>query len=266
MITSIINNRLSVRVSGRACLFFTLLFCILSGATIKSFSQTPVNTAATPTPVGTSKIWGVVDGVSIEGIVQGPATEVAPLQVACVFEYTEGDIFTPPALPAESNGMVHLDKALNGLITDIRRNGKFSGHALDTILIIPPKGAISASRLLLIGLGDRNAFHPDLMKKVGVVSMRESLRLGVSHYAFAEDIKDGGIASPTAEVAGNVVRGALSAYRTQNYLKAKGMASFTPLTKLSMLAGMNFFNDAGEGIKAAISEFQSENASSLNNK
>ena len=252
MITRIIRNR-SVQV---------LLFCILCGTTVKTFSQTPVHSTVTPTPVGTSKIWGVVDGVSIEGIVQGPATEVAPLQVACVFEYTEGDIFTPPALPAELNGMVHLDKALNGLITEIRRSGKFSGHALETLLIIPPNGTISASRLLLIGMGDRNSFNPDHMKEIGAVSMREALRLGVSHYAFAADLKDAGIASPTAEVAGNIVRGALSAYQTQSYLKAKGMGSFTPLTKLTLLAGMYFFNDAGEGIKAAISELQSDKDSS----
>lgn len=247
MITRSIRNRLSSRVSLRARLFFTLFFFIFSGVTVKSFSQTPV---------GTSKIWGVVDGVSIEGIVQGPATEVTPLQVACVFEYTEGDIFNPPALPAEMNGMVHLDQALNGVITEMRRSGKFSGHAFETIFITPPKGAISADKLLLIGLGDRKAFNPDLMKEVGAISMREALRLGVTHYAFAADIKDAGIASPTAEVAGNVVRGAMSAYQTQNYLKSKGMGSFTPLTKLTLLAGMNFFNDAGEGIKAAISEFQ----------
>jgi hypothetical protein len=127
---------------------------------------------------------------------------------------------------------------------------------LETLLITPPKGAISATRLLLIGLGDRNAFNPDFMKEVGAVSMREALRLGVSHYAIAADIKDAGIASPTATVSGNIVRGALSAYRTQSYLKTKGMGAFTPLTKLTLLAGMSFFVDAGEGIKEAISEFQ----------
>jgi hypothetical protein len=216
------------------------------------------------TPVGTSKIWGQIDGISIEGMVQGPATEVTPLQVVCVFEYTEGDIFiSPPALPAELNGMIHLDKALDGLITEIRRSGKFSGYALETLLITPTKKTISASRLLLIGLGDRNDFHPDLMKEVSVVSMREALRLNVDHYSFAADIKDAVIASPIATVAGNIVRGAISACRTQSYLKTKGMGSFTPPTKLTLLSGMNSFDDAGEGIKAVISEFKSETDSSL---
>ena len=268
MITSIIRNRLFFLVSRNPRLFFIVLGCIFSITSITTSAQeNSANTTVKQTPVGTSKIWGQIDGISIEGMVQGPATEEAPLQVACAFEYTEGDIYnSPPALPAASNGMVHLDKALNGLITEIRRSGKFSGHALETILIIPPKGTIAASRLLLVGLGDRNAFYPDLMKKVGVISMREALRLGVSHVAVAADIKDAGIASPTAAVAGNIVRGALSAYQTQCYLKAKEMGDFTPLTKLTLLSGMGFFEDAGEGIKAAISEFQSEKDSSLNIK
>ena len=260
MLTTIIKNRFFVLKSHNIKLFFTVLVCILSSTAIKTFAQqNSTSSTMKPTPVGTSKIWGKIDGISIEGMVQGPATEVAPLQVACVFEYTEGDIYnSPPALPAASNGMVHLDEALKGLITDIRRSGKFAGHALETLLIIPPKGSISANKLLLIGLGDRNAFTPDLMKQVAAVSMREALRLGVTHYAIAADIKDAGIASPTGTVAGNIVEGAISAYRTQSYLKSKGMGSFTPLTKLTLLAGMSFFLDAGEGIKGAISEIQSE--------
>jgi hypothetical protein len=218
-----------------------------------------MNTTLIQPSVGTSKIWGQIDGISIEGMVQGPATEVTPLQIACVFEYTEGDIFlSPPALPPELNGMVHLDKALNGLITEIRRTGKFSGHALETLLITPTSGTISASRLLLIGLGNRNSFNPDLMKEVSVVAMREALRLNVDHYAFAADIKDAGIVSPTSVVAFNIVRGAISACRTQHFLKTKGMGGFTPPTKITLLSGMNYFLDSGEGIKAAISEFQNE--------
>src|ERR1700749_5088515 len=149
------------------------------------------------TPVGTSAILGNIDGVDIEVMVQGPSTEVTSLQIACVFEYTEGDIFnSPPALPAAVNGMVHLDHDLNGIITDLRKSGKFSGHALETLLITPPQGTIKAGKLLLIGLGDRSKFAPELMLNVAKVAMREALRLNVNTYAFASDLKDGGIDSP----------------------------------------------------------------------
>ena len=211
------------------------------------------------TKQGTSKIWGQIDGVAIEGMVQGPSTEATPLQVACVFEYTEGDIFkSPPALPPAANGMVHLDEALDGLITDLRKTGKFTGHAYETILITPPPGKILAKRLLLIGLGDRTKFTPEMMITISSVAMREALKLGVSSYALASDLKDGGIDSPTAEVAGYEVKGAFEAYRTQAYLKSKKMGNYTPLTKVTMLAGQAFFTTAGEGIQQAITAFKNQ--------
>lgn len=215
-------------------------------------AQTIVQT----TPANTSKIWGKVDGIAIEGMVQGPSTEIAPLQIACVFEYTEGDIFnSPPALPAAVNGMVHLDKSLNGIITELRKSGKFAGHSLETLLITPPPGTIGAKKLLLIGLGDRNKFTPELMQQVASVGMEEALRLGVTKYAFATDLKDAGIDSPTAAVAGYGVTGAINAYRTQAYLKSKKMSAFKPIEKITLLAGPSFFTTAGEGITEAIAAF-----------
>jgi hypothetical protein len=209
------------------------------------------------TKQGTSAIWGTIDGVAVEGMVEGPSTEATPLQVACVFEYTEGDIFTsPPALPAASNGMVHLDQALGGLITDIRKSGKFAGHAFETILITPPAGTIPAKKVLLIGLGDRKKFNAELMITVAAVAMREALRLGVSSFAFASDLKDGGVDSPTSLVAQYEIKGAFDAYRAQAYLKSKHMSTHTPLTKITLLAGGAFFTSAGEGVKKAIADYQ----------
>lgn len=208
------------------------------------------------TPIGTASVWGKVDEVAFEGLVQGPATAPTPLQVACVFEYTEGDIFNPPALPANLNGMVHLDHALNGIITDLRKSGQFTGHAYETLLIEPPAGShLSSKKLLLIGLGNRNAFTPDLMIGIGSVALREALRLNVTSFAFASDIKDAGIDSPTALVAGNVVKGIVNAYRTQAYLSSKKMAVKQALTKVTLLAGPAFFTVAGEGIQEAIHSF-----------
>lgn len=227
-----------------------LLTCLV--VCLSFFASTTVNAQAT-TPAGTAKVWGTVDGVAIEGVVQGPSTQVSELQIACVFEYTEGDIFNaPPALPAPLNGMVHLDHDMKGIITELRKNGKFLGHAYETILISPPKGTIGAKTLLLIGLGNRNNFDAAMMTTIGSVAMREALRLGVTNFSFASDLKDAGIDSPTALVAGNVVKGIFDAYRTQTWLKEKKMAGFKPVTKVILLAGPAFFTVAGQGIQDAI--------------
>lgn len=230
---------------------YTLVAAFLTTAVVPALAQKTADVKTTA--IGTSVIWGKVDGVAIEGLVQGPSAAVADLQVACVFEYTEGDIFnSPPALPAAVNGMVHLDEALKGIITEARKSGKFTGHTFETLLITPPAGMLSAKKLLLIGLGDRNKFTPDLMKTVGSVAMQEALRLDVSHYALASDLKDAGIDSPTALVATNVVLGTFDAYRTQAWLKGEKMAAYKPVTKITLLAGPAFYTVAGEGIKQAI--------------
>ncbi|AZB32205.1 M17 family peptidase N-terminal domain-containing protein [Chryseobacterium bernardetii] len=213
---------------------------------------------AEKTAVGTSKTWGTVDGISVVGLVQGPSAAKADLQIACVFEYTEGDIFNPPALPKELNGMVHLDEALKGIITEVRKKGQFKGHALETLLINPPKGSLASGKLLLIGLGNRNSFDAELMKEVGSVAMREALKLQVHTVSFASDIKDAGIDSPTALVAENVVLGAFDAYRAQSYLKAQHLSDTMKLKKLILLAGPSFFTVAGGGIQEAISKLNTK--------
>jgi hypothetical protein len=148
--------------------------------------------------------------------------------------------------------MRHLDEALHGAITEIRKSGKFTGHALETLLITPPTGTIAAREVLLIGLGPRRTFNPDLMIAVGRVALREVLRLEVTHFAFASDLKDAGIDSPTGRVAGNVVKGIVEAYRTQRYLQSKRLADYTPITRVTLLAGPAFFDAAGKGIQDAI--------------
>jgi hypothetical protein len=73
-------------------------------------------TAALPA-VGTHVTLGNIDGINIEAMVQSPSAQKTALQVACVFEYTDNDIYTLPALPLAANGMAHLDRGLNGIIT-----------------------------------------------------------------------------------------------------------------------------------------------------
>jgi hypothetical protein len=223
-----------------------------------TFAQTspPPTTPVLPA-VGTHVILGQVDGINIEAMVQSPSNEATPLQIICVFEYVEGDIYTsPPALPAAANGLVHVDKQLNGLLTDLRKSGKFTGQAMETLLITPLKGTIAAQNLLIIGLGNKKNFNPDLMIEVGRTGMREALRLGVESYAQASDLKDGGVDSPTAIVTGNMAKGAFEAYETDLYLQSKQAATKKPLTKVTFLAGQPFYAISGNALKQFIQSQQ----------
>lgn len=242
------------QLTSRVLFLFGVSIIALSAG---NFAHAQESHAPQTAAVGSSKVWATLDGIAIEGIVQGPSAQQSELQVACVFEYVEGDIFnSPPALPAALNGMVHLDHDMKGLITEIRKSGKFAGHAFETLLLTPPTGMIGGKRLLLIGLGDRNQFNAAMMTSVGTVAMREALKLGVTNFSFASDLKDAGIDSPTALVASNVVKGIFQAYRAQRWLKDKQLISLKPINKVIMLAGPSFFSDAGSGIQAAVASLQ----------
>lgn len=232
----------------------SLLIAGLAFSTL-TFAQTTIaSESAKTTAIGTSKEWGSVDGIKMIGLVQGPSSADTQLQVACVFEYTDNDIHSAEALPAKLNGLVHLDEALKGEFTNIRRSGQFKGHSLETLLITPPAGSMSAKKLLLIGLGDRNNFTPELMTSVAEVATREALRLNVTNFAFASDLKDAGIDSPTALIAGNVIKGIVLANRFEIYLRAHHLSKTKKLEKVYLLAGPSFFEIAGKGIQDAIAE------------
>lgn len=205
--------------------------------------------------VGTKEIIGTIENVAIEVAVQSPSGQDTPLQIICLFEYTEGDIFkSPPALPRELNGLVHVDEALHGLITELRATKKFEGKDLETLLITPPANTILAKKLLLVGLGNRENFKPEKMRMVGIIGMREALRLNVPSYSHASDLKDAGIASPTSAITGYVVQGALEAYKTQSYLKERMASSALTVNKMTLLSGPAFFQDSKSGIEKVISQ------------
>jgi hypothetical protein len=149
------------------------------------------------------------NAVKIKVRMEGPYTADVPLQIVCYFKYT------PEGAKRMSGAPVELDKRLGGLIGSLRERGEFVGDQLEMLLIIPPKDAIKAKALLLVGLGDEEALSLKLMEAVGRVSVREAARLGVSRVAFAPLIRDQGNSKfPTGDVATAVVRGMLSAYDT----------------------------------------------------
>lgn len=211
------------------------------------------NIPATGPEVGTTASIGTMNGLVINATIQSPSAQETPLQVVCLFEYVEGDINkSPPALPKDSNGMLQIDSALGGLITDIRKSNKFQGKFLETLLITPAPYSIKAKKLLLIGLGSKSDFKPEMMRLVGLTGMREALILGVDSYAHASDLKDAGYSSPTAEVAGYVIQGALDAYATQQYLLLRNASEPLSVKQVTLLAEQADFDASKEGIQKVL--------------
>src|SRR5476649_1732252 len=60
---------------------------------------------------------------------------------------------------AASNELKDLDKLTGGLVAEVMKAEEFKGDAGQTALLrFAPKGAVKASRLLLVGVGDKSDY------------------------------------------------------------------------------------------------------------
>src|SRR5947209_19821771 len=113
------------------------------------------------------------NGVTVTVRMEGPYTADVPLQVVCYFKYT------PEGAKRMTGAPVELDKKLGGVIASLRERGEFVGDEGETLLLIPPKDSIKAKALLLVGLGEEGALSLKVMGRVGRVSLRAAVKLGV---------------------------------------------------------------------------------------
>src|SRR5437764_12667325 len=113
------------------------------------------------------KAFDAPHNVKIKVRMEGPYTADVPLQIVCYFKYT------PQGAKRMTGAPVELDKRLGGVIASLRERGEFIGDELEMICITPPKGAIKAQALLLIGLGAEEQLSLQVLERVGRVALRE---------------------------------------------------------------------------------------------
>jgi len=189
------------------------------------------------------------NNVKIKVRMEGPYTADVPLQVVCYFKYT------PEGAKRMGGAPVELDKRLGGVIASLRERGEFVGDELETLLITPPKDAIKAKALLLVGLGDEDAVSLKLMETVGRASLRQAARLDASRVGFAPLIRDqGNTKLATGDVETAVVRGMLLAYDTEKRLQKEGLSKEFTLEAWNVEAGPDYFDATVTGVQKAIEE------------
>jgi len=193
------------------------------------------------------KAFEAPNGVTIKVRMEGPYTADVPLQVDCYFKYT------PEGAKKMTGAPVELDKHLGGVIASLRERGEFVGDEGETLLLIPPKDAIAAKALLLVGLGDEDALSLKVLERVGRVALREAARLGVSRVAYAPLIRDQGNSKfDTGDLANAVLRGMLLAYDTEKRLQKEGLAKAFSLEQWNVEAGAAYFDDTVVGVQKGI--------------
>ncbi len=197
------------------------------------------------TPVGAKPL-----GIAFSVKMTGPYAQDSDLQIICAFKHkASGDTY--------QGAMKDSDAKVGGLISSLRNRGEFVGELGESILLVPPKGAIPARQLLIIGLGDEPALSLDTLRVVGRVAAREAVRLKAARVAWAPVIRDEG--NTTIDVGDGdraFVESVLSAYDTELRLQAQGLAEKFAITEWVIEAGPSFFDGAvekiGQGIEATL--------------
>lgn len=133
--------------------------------------------------------------MNIQPVVGALHTSAAETLVVTLYELQENGGERSATLDA-------LDGALGGAIRDLIGSGDLTGKA-SQISILYPRGAIPARRVLLVGLGKRDAANPETVRRATAAAIQRARDLKAVHVAFATD------ALTTEEAARAVTEGAL---------------------------------------------------------
>ncbi len=76
-----------------------------------------------------------------------------------------------------------LDKAANGLISNLIKKGEFKGKADEMLFLIPPAG-LKAKRMLLLGLGVKEKFTIDKVRQTSAKAGQEMRSKGIKNFAM----------------------------------------------------------------------------------
>lgn len=117
------------------------------------------------------------------------------------------NLFEGVTKPGGATGAIDL--ALDGAISDLIAGGDFSGRAGE-VAVLYPRGAINARRVLIAGLGKRDAFDLEGARKAAATAVKRARALNANHVATI--VHGAGIAGlPVAEAAQATVEGTLLA-------------------------------------------------------
>ena len=196
----------------------------------------------TLTPINTAQTFIAANNLPVTVKVIGPVQAAVDLQIICLFKHKPlGDTYI--------EALDDLDKHLNGAIRALRNREEFMGNLGETILMTPPANSIPAKRLLIIGLGDEKTVTADTMKEVGVIALRTSQHLGVTHIAYAPTIRDQGNSKiPTGQVADAVMTGVIAAYDTQKRMEKENLTTPYTISQWIFEAGQKFYTEVSADI------------------
>jgi leucyl aminopeptidase len=132
------------------------------------------------------------------------------------------NLFKGVGRPGGATGAV--DRALEGAISELIALGDFKGE-LGEVAAFYPRGQLEAKRVLVVGLGEREAFDLEVVRRASASALKRAEKLGAERVATI--VHGGGIGGlDVAEAAQATVEGALLAlyrYRAPGAPPAEGI-------------------------------------------
>ena len=184
-------------------------------------------------------------GVRFDAVAWAPDAADVDLSVACMFEHEAGGATL-------AGGLAHLDAALGGYLARARAQGRFPARELDTLLVSRPPAGVRARAVLVIGLGDPDAFAAATLERACGLAMAHALRLGVASAAFAPNMLDAGLVPAPGLRAGDaMLRGALAALALAEHTRLAGLGTPPALRAWSFDVGPAHFAAATRDFGAA---------------
>ena len=108
-----------------------------------------------------------------------------------------------------------VPQELVGAVDPVLSNGDFSGKEGETALIYAPEG-LASPRLLLVGLGERDSFTLDTLRRTSAIAAKRARTLELDEAAFALHVAEGSAARVAAAEAA-AEGAALGLYRFDRY-------------------------------------------------
>ena len=186
---------------------------------------------------------GAWRGVALEVAAWDGASAEVDLSVACMFsrELSSG---------GPAGGLLHLDQALNGALTRLRTEAHFRAEMMETLLI-PQPHEVAAKAVLLVGLGEPEAWTATISGRAVAAALRVAVQLDARTAAFAPSVLDSGLTSGAA-IPEATMQGVLDAIDTQHQLVMLGLAEPLSLRRWVFDVGAPRFDTAVTAFSEAL--------------
>ncbi|WP_206240606.1 M17 family peptidase N-terminal domain-containing protein [Novosphingobium terrae] len=149
-------------------------------------------------------------------------------------------------------GLAHLDQALGGTLTTMRKDGLFKAERGESLFLSNPPAGVAAKALLVFGLGAPEDWSPAVMEGAVRQAVGAAFFRPIRSIALAASMLDGGLTpAETAGASLAMLHGLTGALDAAAHLRAMNFVEPLTLTRW-------VFDVGAERFDAAAAQFRSE--------